>query len=92
MAAADFARSKIGAPVSIAAERHETNRFSCSSLVVFAFREAGIELVDPGIARVVPDDIFTSPEMNLMRIVATEQVSHLTHRYVFAARKGSDHE
>jgi membrane protein DedA with SNARE-associated domain len=91
MAAADFARSKIGAPVSIAAGRHETNRFSCSSLVVFAFREAGIELVDPRIARVVPDDIFTSPEMKLMRIVATEQVSHLTHRYVFAARKGSDH-
>ena len=92
MAAADFARSKIGAPVSFAAGRHETNRFSCSSLVVFAFREAGIELVDPRIARVVPDDIFTSPEMKLMRIVVTEQVSHLTHRYVFAARKGSDHE
>lgn len=92
MKAADRARSKIGASVSIAAGRHETDRFSCSSLVAFAFREAGIELVDPGIARVVPDDIFASPHMKLVRIVATEQVSRLTHRYVFAARKVSGHE
>lgn len=90
--AAEYAHSKIGAPVSITAGRHETDRFSCSSLVAFAFREAGIELVDPGTARVVPDDIFTSPRMKLVRIVATEQVSRLNHRYVFAARRGSNHE
>ena len=54
MKAADRARSKIGAPVTIIAGRHEINRFSCSSLVVYAYREAGIELVDPRIARVVP--------------------------------------
>lgn len=90
--AAEFARSKIGARVSIAAGRYETDRFSCSSLVAFAFREAGLELADPEITRVVPDDIFTSPQMTLVRIVATEQVGRLTHRYVFAARKGSNHE
>jgi membrane protein DedA with SNARE-associated domain len=92
MKAADSARSKIGACVSIAAGRNETKRFSCSSLVAFAFREVGIELVDPRIARVVPDDIFTSPHMTLVRVVATEQVSRLSQRYIFAPRKGSEHE
>lgn len=90
--AADYARLKIGASVSIAAGRHETDRFSCSSLVAFAFREVGTELVDPMITRVVPDDIFTSPHMKLVRIVATEQVSRLSQRYIFAPRKGSEHE
>ncbi|NOZ73342.1 MAG: DedA family protein [Chloroflexi bacterium] len=85
--AAQIAKSKIGVPVSITARRDENSRFSCSSLVAYAFRQAGVELVDPAIARVVPNDLFTSPQMRLVRIVHTEKVSRQTRRYVFEARE-----
>ncbi len=85
--AAKIAKSKIGAPMSIAARRGETNRFSCSSLVAHAYRQAGIELVDSAILRIVPNDLFTSPHMQLVRIVHTEKVSRQTRRYIFEARE-----
>ncbi|MEW8332010.1 MAG: hypothetical protein AB2692_13815 [Candidatus Thiodiazotropha sp.] len=85
--AARVAESKIGVPVSIAAHRDEMKRFSCSTLVAHAYRQAGVELVDPAIARIVPNDLFESPHMQLVRIVNTENVSLQTRRYVFEARE-----
>ncbi|WP_291295379.1 DedA family protein [Elioraea sp.] len=85
--AAQFAQACIGMPVSIRARRSDTHRFSCASLVTHAYRKAGLELVDEGIARIVPDDLFTSPAVELVRIVHTERVSPHTRRYVFEARR-----
>ncbi|MBK1700187.1 DedA family protein [Thiococcus pfennigii] len=85
--AAQAAKAKIGTPVSIAARRVETVRYSCSSLVAHAFHQAGVQLVDPNIARIVPNDLFTSTQLRLVRIVNTERVSQQMRRYVFEARK-----
>jgi hypothetical protein len=85
--AAKFAQACIGMPVSIRARRSDTHRFSCASLVAHAYRKAGLELVDEGIARIVPNDLFTSPAVELVRIVHTERVSPHTRRYVFEARR-----
>lgn len=85
--AARVAKDKIGTPVSIAARRGETTRYSCSSLVAHAFQKAGVQLVDPTIARIVPNDLFTSPQLRLVRIVNTERVSRQMRRYVFEARE-----
>lgn len=86
-AAAEIARACVGFPVSIAACPEETGRFSCSSLIAHAYRQVGIELVDRAVSRIVPDDLFTSPHLELVRIVHTEQVRQQTGRYVFEARK-----
>lgn len=85
--AANIARSCVGTPVSIFAHRGETQRMSCASLIVHAYQRCGIELVEPRLARIAPDDLFASPEIELVRIVNTEKVKRETRRYVFESRK-----
>jgi membrane protein DedA with SNARE-associated domain len=85
--AAIHAMACVGTPVAILAGRGETNRFSCASLVGHAYHRAGVELVGTAVARIVPDDLFSSAAVELVRIVHTEKVSKQTRRYVFEARK-----
>lgn len=85
--AAAAATSSKGKPVSVLARRGDTERFSCASLVVHAYGQSGIELVPGSINRIVPDDLFTSSAVDLVRIVSTEKVKRQTQRYVFDARQ-----
>lgn len=89
--AAAVAKGQIGAKVSILARRGETGRFSCASLIAFAYREVGVDLVDHAIDRITPDDLFVSSALTLVRIIHTEQVSRSTRRYIFEKRQRGDH-
>lgn len=72
--AAAFAESKVGTKFSLAALRSDRKRFSCSSLVAYAFSQSGIEIVEPGVKRIVPDDLFSSTQLELMRVVLTDEI------------------
>ncbi len=85
--AADVARGFVGRRVSVIARQDDGTKVSCASLVSLAYARAGIELVGPQYPRVTPDDIFTSDQLSLVRIVHTERVRLDTHRYVFEARE-----
>jgi membrane protein DedA with SNARE-associated domain len=86
-AAADVAATMLGTPVSVFACRHDQRRVSCASLAVRAYSQLGIELIDPEIKRVTPDDLFASDQLELVRIVHTERVRAATYRYVFQSRE-----
>lgn len=86
-AATETARAFVGTRVSVFAYRNETERVSCASLIAHAYRRSGIELVDPRLRRIAPDDLFSSPEVDLIRIINTEKVRLETRRYVFEARE-----
>lgn len=72
-----IAAEMIGKPVSIFARPDDTAKFSCTSLVVFAFASAGVTLAPEIVGRVVPDDLFHSPKLEVIRIVFTEGRSEL---------------
>jgi hypothetical protein len=72
--AAAAAIEMIGKPVSILARNGDTSKFSCASLVTYAYAAAGVALHVREFPRIVPDDIFNSPHVDLMRVVYTEQI------------------
>jgi membrane protein DedA with SNARE-associated domain len=72
--AANFAKAQIGKAVSIFAKPGDPQRFSCCSLLVAAYAHAGVSLVENPWPRIVPGDLLTSPNTELVRLVYTEQV------------------
>lgn len=62
----------VGRPVSILARPDDTSKFSCTSLVCYAYASVGVALGPANAGRVIPDDLFRSPQVELMRIVFTE--------------------
>lgn len=70
--AAAAAAEMIGRPVSIFARPDDTAKFPCTSLVCFAYASVGVTLGPENVGRVVPDDLFHSPQVELIRIVFTE--------------------
>ena len=63
----------IGTPVSIWAGPRTAKSVSCASAVALAYEAAGISLWPLDGARIVPDDLFRSDRVQLVRIVYTEQ-------------------
>ncbi|MBI4890934.1 MAG: hypothetical protein HY821_09945 [Acidobacteria bacterium] len=80
--AASAAAQMIGRPVSILARPGDTSKFSCTSLACYAYSSVGITLGPENTGRVVPDDLFRSPQVELIRLVFTEGRME---------RKGADH-
>lgn len=80
--AADAAAQMIGRPVSILARPDDTSKFSCTSLVCYAYASVGVTLGPENAGRIVPDDLFHSPHVDLVRLVFTEGR---------VQRKGADH-
>jgi membrane protein DedA with SNARE-associated domain len=72
-AAAAAASALIGTPVSIWAGPRTAKSVSCASAVALAYEAAGISLWPLDGARIVPDDLFRSNLVQLIRIVYTEQ-------------------
>ncbi len=70
--AAVTASEMIGKRVSILARNGDTSKFSCAGLIFYAYKQAGIALVDHKIPRVVPDDLINSPYIEIVRTVFTE--------------------
>ncbi len=70
--AAAAAAQMIGRPVSILARPDDTSKFSCTSLACYAYATVGITLGPETAGRVVPDDVFHSPQVELIRSVSTE--------------------
>jgi hypothetical protein len=68
MAAAEM----IGRKVSILARPDDTSKFSCTSLVCYAYGTVGVTLKPENVGRVIPDDLFQSPRIELIRMVYTE--------------------
>jgi hypothetical protein len=62
----------IGRPVSIFARNDDTSKFSCASLVNYAYARSGIALHNLHFSRVVPDDLISSPHIEVVRVVFTE--------------------
>lgn len=79
-AAANRAREQVGKPVSLRALRGEWHRFSCASLIANAYAVHGVELGDPARRRVVPDDLYFSTEVEILRLVHTEQITRTAMR------------
>lgn len=75
--AARAAEGMVGRPVKILAHRDDTSTFSCTSLVHYAYRTVGLDLAPEITGRVVPDDLFHSPHVTLLRIVHTEGASKI---------------
>jgi len=73
--AAAAAAEMVGRPVSIFARPDDTSRFSCVSLVLYAYRSVGVDLRPEAVGRVVPDDLFRSPRVHLVRLVLMENAS-----------------
>jgi membrane protein DedA with SNARE-associated domain len=78
--AAYAASEMIGRPVSIFARSGDTSRFSCASLISHAYATAGVALHDQRLPRVVPDDLFNSPLVDVVRVVFTEHTRRKSGR------------
>jgi membrane protein DedA with SNARE-associated domain len=70
--AAVLASQMIGKRVAILARRTDQSKFSCTSLIFFAYSRVGIQLSRSDLPRVVPDDLIDSPHVEVLRIVYTE--------------------
>jgi hypothetical protein len=86
-AAADKAKGHIGKRASIYAVRGEQHRFSCASLIADAYSECGVQLVEPSLRRIVPDDLYLSEQVNQVRLVFTEQIKAAPGKIVVHVRE-----
>lgn len=73
-AAADKARGHIGKRASIFAVHGKQNRFSCASLIADVYEACGVQLVEPTLRWIVPDDLYLSEQVEQVRLVYTDQI------------------
>lgn len=78
--AAAAASEMIRKPVSIFARRGDISKFSCASLAYYAYATVGIMLHEHEIPRVIPDDLISSPLLDVLRVVFTEHTRAQTAR------------